>query len=136
MPATRRSKAPATASTSAKAEPSAASTSAADAKPTYGFKQYAGEGPLFYLRQFGGFGLVVIGALILATSYNEDWQLIKMSPDVASYVSLAVIVLGAIVHELRPWKVRSSATLVRNRAPVVPIRGPENADRGSVTLRA
>ena len=115
MPATRRSKAAAAASTSARADSNAPSTSAAHAQPTYGFKQFEGEGPIFYLRQFGGFGLVVIGALILASSYNEEWQLIKLSPDVASYVSLAVIVLGAIVHELRPWKVRHAARTVCGR---------------------
>ena len=72
---------------------------------TYGFAQFAGEGPLFYMRQFGGFVICSIGAIILFSSYNEDWKFLPVSTSTASYIALFVMGVGAIVHEIRPFRV-------------------------------
>lgn len=72
----------------------------------YGFEQYAGEGPMFWIRQLAGLVIVIIGSLILATSYTEDHWYLPFNPEYGAYVSLVVIGLGALVHEFRPWKVR------------------------------
>lgn len=74
------------------------------ATPTYGFAQFKGEGPLFFLRQFGGFALVVLGSLLLASSYRDDLALVPLTATQKAYLSFAVIVFGALVHELRPYK--------------------------------
>lgn len=71
----------------------------------YGWEQYAGEGPMFWIRQLAGLVIVILGSLILATSYTEDHWYLPFNPDYGAYVSLAVIALGALVHEFRPWKV-------------------------------
>jgi hypothetical protein len=65
------------------------------------------QGAMFYIRQFAGFVLVIIGTLVLATSYSEEYRLIPVDKNTAPYVSLGIIALGALVHEFRPWKVRS-----------------------------
>jgi hypothetical protein len=73
--------------------------------PNYGLEQFRGEGPLFWIRQFAGLLIVVLGALILASAYFEDASWLPVSPEYRPYLALAVIVAGAIVHEFRPWKV-------------------------------
>jgi apolipoprotein N-acyltransferase len=83
-----------------------------EAQPAPGFSQFGGEGPLFHVRQFGGFFLVVFGVMILATSYSEHYKLIPISANMASYLSLAVIIAGAIIHECRPFKVGFNTTHV------------------------
>lgn len=73
----------------------------------YSWEQYSGEGPIFWIRQLAGLFIVVIGTLILASSYSEDHWILPINPEYGAYVSLATIALGALVHEFRPWKVRN-----------------------------
>jgi hypothetical protein len=80
----------------------------------YGLEQFAGEGPLFWIRQLAGLFTVILGSLILATSYSEDHWFLPFNPEYGAYVSLAVIAVGGIVHEFRPWKVRLDTSLARN----------------------
>ena len=87
-------------------EPSAPSTAT-------GFSQFKGEGPLFYIRQFGGFVIAIIGVLILASGYTEDYAL-PIGTTGSCYLSLAFIVAGLVVHECRPWKVRNDSSPSRD----------------------
>jgi preprotein translocase subunit Sec61beta len=91
--------------------PAKASVKSATPPKNSFFSEFAGEGPVFYIRQFAGFAFVILGVVILATSYSEDLQIIPISPTVAVYVSLAAIIVGAILHEFRPWKVWPGDTL-------------------------
>lgn len=72
----------------------------------YGWEQYSGEGPIFWIRQLAGLFIVILGSLILASSYTEEHWYLPFNPEYGAYASLVVIALGAIVHEFRPWKVR------------------------------
>jgi hypothetical protein len=76
-------------------------------RPYRGFGQYAGEGPVFFIRQFSGFVLATIGVLIMASGYSEDYRVVPLSPTNTMYLSLAVMLVGLVLHELRPWKVRT-----------------------------
>ena len=66
---------------------------------------------MYLLRQFGGFLMAVVGALILATGYTENQSYLPFGKNGAVYFSLAFIVVGAVVHELRPYKARSTSVL-------------------------
>lgn len=72
---------------------------------TIGFGQFAGEGPLFYIRQFSGLIICAVGALFLVTSYTETWKILPFRESTSSYVGLAIMAVGAAVHEVRPFKV-------------------------------
>lgn len=74
--------------------------------PNYGFEQFRNEGPLFWIRQLGGLVLVVLGSVILASAYTEDYWYLPLPPEYGPYCAIALIFLGAVVHEFRPWKVR------------------------------
>lgn len=63
------------------------------------------QGPIFYVKQLGGFILVIIGTLILCSSYTEEYWYLPIDKEYGPYAALAIICLGAVVHELRPWKV-------------------------------
>eukprot|EP00892_Ulva_mutabilis_P011083 jgi/Ulvmu1/8347/UM042_0053.1 len=72
--------------------------------PAYGFEQFRGEGIGFYVRQLGGFVLVIIGTLIMCSSYTEDYWFMPLDKEWGPYFALAIICLGAVIHEMRPWK--------------------------------
>eukprot|EP01025_Chloroclados_australasicus_P047473 TRINITY_DN5325_c0_g1_i1.p2 TRINITY_DN5325_c0_g1~~TRINITY_DN5325_c0_g1_i1.p2 ORF type:complete len:155 (-),score=11.58 TRINITY_DN5325_c0_g1_i1:310-774(-) len=70
----------------------------------YGFyAPFKDEGPLFFIRQYAGVLIVMLGVFILATSYSEmEW--LPLSPNQSIYASFGIVCVGAIIHELRPWK--------------------------------
>jgi hypothetical protein len=85
----------------------------------YGFEQFAGEGPLFWIRQLAGLFIVILGSLVLASSYTEEHWYLPFDPQYGAYASLALIAVGAIVHEFRPWKARPNSCLLMNAAQLL-----------------
>lgn len=49
--------------------------------------------------------MVILGTLVLCTSYTEDYWYLPIDAEYGPYAALAIICFGAVVHELRPWKV-------------------------------
>lgn len=68
---------------------------------------------MFYVQQLGGFVLVIIGTLILCSSYTEEYWYLPIDKEYGPYAALAIICLGAVIHELRPWKVLLPTALRR-----------------------
>jgi hypothetical protein len=85
----------------------------------YGWEQYSGEGPIFWMRQLAGLFIVILGSLILASSYSEEHWYLPIDPKYGAYVSLVTIALGALVHEFRPWKVRSHIRMLPECAVIL-----------------
>lgn len=63
--------------------------------------------------------LVIIGTLILCSSYTEDYWYLPIDKDWGPYAALGIICVGAIVHELRPWKVRPRASFRCSSPPAL-----------------
>jgi hypothetical protein len=81
-------------------------------KPYMGFGQYAGEGPMFFVKQFSGLVVAAIGVLIMVSSYSEDYNFVPLDPTGTMWVALVIMMIGLGLHELRPWKVRRSVCAI------------------------
>lgn len=117
--------------TSSQATTGAADGSVTDESGSFLQRHIGGSGPVYLLRQFGGFLMALMGALILATGYSEKQSYLPFGKDGAVYFSLAFIVLGAIVHELRPFKVRSK-TVMHECMPCHAMRGARSVESSAI----
>ena len=60
------------------------------------------SGFVFYFRQYFGFLLALVSGSLLLFGYDKGW----MHNNTLSLVSLGIMLVGLLVHELRPFKVR------------------------------
>jgi hypothetical protein len=87
---------------------SASAAMAPRRKETIGFAQFKGQGPSFYLRQFSGCVVVVVGISCLFMPHfgEADAPLLGINKQYMPFIALTIVCIGTYLHETRPYRVR------------------------------